>query len=218
VSVQKFANRALDGLSREYGIVGPISRTDGLDIAPPVLVHDVSENARAAAWMACSLPGTGLVLDTVAGSATVFAEVTRAAALDADPAGQILDLLRLQPSEAAIWPFGWSAMATAASAANVDGATIGVRMPQAPGGTGLVVTLMEYGNARPVSLTSGGIIELEPLDDIAYWGQQSRPFLLGDQGASGFLARLTSTAGGQAVVQFFVHCYLGPKGSIPPGV
>ena len=214
MSIQSFSNRVLDGIGREYGVIGNISRTDKLDISPPVLVHDASENARATSWIPCSLPGTGLLL-TAAATTTVFAEVTRADALAANPAASVLDLLRLAPGEVDIWVFGWSAVATAASAANVSGAALGVRMPQTQGGAGLVVELQEYGTVR-VSLTSGGVQELEPLDDIAFVMQMAKPFHLADHGASGFLARLTAGAGGEAVVEFFFHCLLGPKGSLPP--
>jgi len=213
--IQKFSNRVLDGLGREYGVIGSISRTDSLEISPPVLVHDVSENVRAMSWIPVAAQ---IDIDTLALSSSVWEELTRAQFLATAPVAAVLALLRLAPAEVDIWPFHWHGSVTAATAANFASAAVGVRMAQAPAETSIVVPLAVYAVADP----SGVLIEgsVQPLAEYVYDQkmERPRPFLLSDHGPSAFLGKATSDAGGGTVVSLMVHCYIGPKGSIPPGV
>lgn len=207
--IQKFSNRVLDGLGREYGVIGSVSRTDSLDIAPPVLVHDVSENVRATSWIpvAATLTAAGAALSEV------FIVVTRAQFLETATVDGILDLLRLFPGEVDIWPFAAQASVTALTAADYESGAVGVRMAQSPGQTSVIVPLQAFLSPFPQGvLVSGAPQPIAPI--LPYF----LPFLLSDHGPSAFLGVVRSGAGGGAVVQMNVHCYVGPKGSIPPGV
>lgn len=211
--IRKFYNRALDALDRIYGIEGGISRVDLIGLDPVQLVHDVSREAEAAMGF---VGNAALIFAATDGLGNPsYGSLTRDAFLAQADVRNELATRGLDPSEVDVWVLGLMGVLSTATAANFAAARQGVRVGSQTGG-GVIYPLVWWTN-EDVTMVSGGVTFLRTGNVPDTFGQQLLPILVPDLPNSAFLGRVQDDGVGPVTCTMFWRCWIGPKGSFPPG-
>jgi hypothetical protein len=216
--IQPFTARVADALDRIYQIVGPVSRVDALDIAPPILVHDISREAELSAGFFVE---ANLTLGPTDGAGTVaFASKTRNVFLADTIPAQLLSERGLTLNDVDVWIIGYYAIILAADTGDFGHLRIGVRIGTTVG-SGQSRQLALYSGVEAQPLVSGGVHFLNTGSGAGSfqgngYGDWLLPIFMADDSDSAFLLEGADDAGGAMTCSGFWPCWVGPKGAPCP--
>lgn len=214
MAIQKFTARALDVLDRIYSIVGSISRVDAIDVAPPVLVHDVSREAEVSVGFYAN---ASVSITTAGAGAQTFASLTRDAFLAQTTVRALMVEKGFEPSDVDVWILSWWALVATADIGNYGTMRIGLTFGN-NAGTGPSMIVQAY-NQLEAPIISGGTTLLRSDADFQNpaFGRFTAPCLMPDSPATAFLVVGNDDAGGAMTAGPVFRCWIGPKGCLPPG-
>lgn len=211
--IQTFSRRVLDGFSRLYGVVGSVARVNAIDVAPPVLVHDVSREAHVSGGF---FAPTAVTVTTAGAGVPAFASQTRAAFLATAEVANMLQQSGLEATNVDTWIYHVAGNVTAATAADFSRLRAGVNLGTLSG-SGAIYTLKRF-TTIDNAIVSGGLqfLRTELGDNPCGHGHFTFPIFWPDDTTSALLAEAEDDTTGAIVTNALFHIWVGPKGCPPP--
>lgn len=206
--IQPFSRRVLDGFARLYGVVGQIGRVNAVDVAPPVLVHDVSGEAHLSGGFFTELSVT---ITTGGAGADTFGSSTRATLLANAEVASKLSESGLNAAEVDVWLIGLGGIVNTADVANFNRLRLGINQGTLTGG-GMISMLVRFANTE-VPMVSGGVTFLRSdLGNPSPYGMFKLPIFIPDDTTSAFLVQGTDGGAGAMTAHGLFFFWIGPKG------